>query len=194
MPAIKKKPAAKPAAAAKPTSKLAALRAAWAAGDHRTALKLAAAFPRLGKQKDVITAAHAAAANPRTYREMNKDPDALYAAGLAAVADKYGLPPAEDATAKKKPAGKPAAAAKPKAGPVPSAPRPHGVRACPSRPYLAGTIVRRHGLAAGVTPQMIKELDAAYGRPNPRESQFCLKNAWHAVRAYAGAAPDAATP
>jgi len=66
-----------------------------------------------------------------------------------------------------------------------------GVRPTRTRPYLAGAIVAKHGLAAGVTPAMVGELDKAYGKPNPRESQFCLKNAWHACRAYSGVAEDA---
>ncbi|WP_442510559.1 hypothetical protein SH528x_002184 [Novipirellula sp. SH528] len=66
-----------------------------------------------------------------------------------------------------------------------------GVRAMRTRPYLAGVIIQRHGLAAGVTGAMVAELDAAYGKPNPTESQFCLKNAWHACRAFAGVAEGA---
>ena len=66
-----------------------------------------------------------------------------------------------------------------------------GVRPMRTRPYLAGVIIAKHGLAAGVTDAMVAELDAAYGKPNPRESQFCLKNAHHAARGYMGYAEDA---
>lgn len=65
-----------------------------------------------------------------------------------------------------------------------------GVRTTRTRPYLAGAIIAKHGLTAGVTPAMVAELDETYGKPNPRESQFCLKNAWHACRAFAGDAKE----
>lgn len=89
------------------------------------------------------------------------------------------------------PAAEPATpAAEPK---KPDAPKVPGVRPTRTRPYLAGRIIQKYGLAAGVTPAMVAELDAAYGKPNPTESQFVLKNAWHACRAYAGLAEDAAS-
>lgn len=53
-----------------------------------------------------------------------------------------------------------------------------------SRPYLAGIILKKHGIDSGVTEEMVAELDAAYGKPNPRESKFTLRNAWHCVRGY----------
>ena len=64
--------------------------------------------------------------------------------------------------------------------------KPVGVRPMRTRPYLAGVIIQQHGLAAGVTDAMVAELDEAYGKPNPTESQFCLKNAWHAARGFTG--------
>ncbi|QDS91886.1 hypothetical protein FF011L_06220 [Roseimaritima multifibrata] len=66
-----------------------------------------------------------------------------------------------------------------------------GVRPMRTRPYLAGVVVAKHGLAAGVTDAMVAELDAAYGKPNPVESKFCLKNAHHAARGFLGLAADA---
>ncbi len=65
------------------------------------------------------------------------------------------------------------------------------VRPARTRPYLAGVIIRKYGLAAGVTPAMVAEVDAACGIPNPRESKFCLKNSWHACRALSGVAEEA---
>jgi hypothetical protein len=54
-----------------------------------------------------------------------------------------------------------------------------------SRPYCAGLVIQRHGLTIGVTPEMAAEVDAMYrGKANPRESNFCLRNAHHAIRAY----------
>ena len=71
------------------------------------------------------------------------------------------------------------------------APKVPGIRAIRTRPYLAGKIIAKHGLAAGVTDAMVAELDEAYGKPNAAESQFCLKNAHHAARGYLGIAEDA---
>lgn len=75
-------------------TKLDKLKEMWAAGDYRKALKLAASWPQLGLHKAQITQGWAAAANPNLYRQMQKDPDALYATGLAAVAERYKLTPA----------------------------------------------------------------------------------------------------
>ena len=72
-----------------------------------------------------------------------------------------------------------------------SKPNVPGVRPMRARPYLAGSIIAKHGLVAGVTDVMVAELDKAYGKPNHNESQFCLKNAFHAVRGYMGIAENA---
>lgn len=71
---------------------LAELRGHWAAGDYRKALKLAASWPKLGPQKAAIQQGWAAASNPSFYRQLGKDPQACYQAGLVAVAERYGLP------------------------------------------------------------------------------------------------------
>jgi len=63
----------------------------WDAGDYRAALKLAASWPRLAHHKDRIQRGWSAATNPEFYREIEQDPDRLYRAGLAAVAERYGL-------------------------------------------------------------------------------------------------------
>ena len=90
-------------------------------------------------------------------------------------------PVVEKTVAKKTPAAqaKPSAASKPDA-----APKAPGVSYKQTRPYFAGVVVKRHGVAAGVTAAMVAELDELYGKANPAESKFCLKNAWHAVRGY----------
>ncbi len=64
----------------------------WAAGNYRAALKLAAGWPRLGKHRGTILSGWGAACNPNFYRQLNKDPDFLYTAGLNAVAARYDLP------------------------------------------------------------------------------------------------------
>ena len=74
-----------------PTSKLARLRAAFAAGDTVTALRIAAKFPRLGDHAGPITRAWAAHSNPDFYRQLGHDPAALILAGIDALRDKYAL-------------------------------------------------------------------------------------------------------
>jgi len=110
--------------------------------------------------------------------------------------------PATAKPTKKKPAVKPSAESETETAPKtvattepakPEAPAKQekkpttpGVRAMKTRPYIAGKIIAKHGLAAGVTKEMVVELDAEYGHDNPAESLFCLRNAWHAARGYAG--------
>lgn len=91
------------------------------------------------------------------------------------------VPPAEGAVDMK---GKKATKA-PAAPKEPKAPSIPGVRETKTRPYLAGVIIAKHGMDAGITEAMAAELDTAYGKKNPTESLFCLRNAWHAVRGHA---------
>lgn len=72
-------------------TKLSKLKTAWAAGDHVGALRIAAAFPRLGAEKQAITQAWAAMQNPGFYRQIGKDPEELIGDGMQAMALKYGL-------------------------------------------------------------------------------------------------------
>jgi hypothetical protein len=74
------------------TTALDRLKNLWRGGEHRKALKLAASWPKLGDHKAAIQQGWAAAANPDLYRQMEKDPDALYAAGLVALMSRYKLP------------------------------------------------------------------------------------------------------
>ena len=114
--------------------------------------------------------------------------------------------PATAKNAKKKPAAQPTAETKPEPEtetapktvattetaktetPVTEEKKPTtpGVRAMKTRPYIAGVIIAKHGLAAGVTNEMVAELDEQYGHANPAESLFCLRNAWHSARGYVG--------
>jgi len=75
-------------------TKLQKLKGLWAAGEYRKALKLAASWPRLGEHKDAIQGGWSAWSTPNIYREMGFEPEAMYMAGLAAVAERYGLEPA----------------------------------------------------------------------------------------------------
>lgn len=69
----------------------------WDAGEHRKALHLAAGWARLGEHGLAIRGGWAAASNRHFYIEVGKDPDAMYAAGLAALAARYKLKPAQEA-------------------------------------------------------------------------------------------------
>lgn len=71
--------------------------------------------------------------------------------------------------------------AKPEKPKKPSTP---GVRNSRTRPFLAGVLIKKHGRKAGVTDEMVAELDEMYGKENPAESMFCLRNAWHAIRGF----------
>lgn len=67
------------------------LREHWAANNYRKALRLAASWPRLGDHKDAIQKGWAAANNPAFYMELGHNPEALFATGLRAVAERYEL-------------------------------------------------------------------------------------------------------
>lgn len=75
---------------------IAGLKKLWAAGEYRRALKLAASWPRLGPHKAAIQQGWAAAYNPGFYQQLGRDPAVLYAMGLMAVAERYGLEPAKE--------------------------------------------------------------------------------------------------
>ncbi len=67
-----------------------------------------------------------------------------------------------------------------------------GVRKTRTRPFLAGVLIKQHGVKAGVTDEMVTELNEMYGKVNDAESMFTLRNAWHAIRGFAkGVDPDA---
>jgi hypothetical protein len=53
------------------------------------ALKLAAKSKVLGKHRDAIQKAWSAIQRPDVYRELGQDPDALIAAGIAALKERY---------------------------------------------------------------------------------------------------------
>lgn len=75
-------------------TKISQLKLAAADGDWTTALRIAARFPQLGSHGPRIVRAHEAGHNPRFYRQIGKDPDALIADGIAALRERYSLPPA----------------------------------------------------------------------------------------------------
>lgn len=74
-----------------PQSKIAGLRAAWAAGDKVGALRIAARFADLGAEREAILSGWGAFQNPAFYRQVRKDPEALVASAFAALAKRYEL-------------------------------------------------------------------------------------------------------
>jgi hypothetical protein len=65
------------------------LKALILAKDYNGAIALAEKFPRLGSAKDAIKTAHAARINPRFYKSMGKDPEALLQQGIDALLTRY---------------------------------------------------------------------------------------------------------
>jgi hypothetical protein len=59
-----------------------------------------------------------------------------------------------------------------------------GIRSIENRRYMAGIILREHGLDGGVTEDMIKEVDDKYGKSNMDASRKQLVDAWHALNGY----------
>jgi hypothetical protein len=74
-------------------TKLDKLKATWAAGDRIGALRIAAKFPELGADAKAIKRAwECAAGRGAFYLQLGFNPDAAIAAGLHALAARYGLP------------------------------------------------------------------------------------------------------
>lgn len=72
-----------------PRSKASVLREHLAAGRLEEALRLAASFPRLGAQRNVILDARTAFTNPRWLVQLGHCPDAAKAAGHAALIERF---------------------------------------------------------------------------------------------------------
>lgn len=102
-----------------------------------------------------------------------EQPAAAQETTTVAVADAPAAAPPETPTAV------------PDAPAVPAKPKVPGVApTAKTRAYHAGLVIKKYGHAAGVTTEMVAEVDAAYGKPNPTESEICLRNAWHCIRAW----------
>jgi hypothetical protein len=69
--------------------KIVTLRRLIAAKDWTSAIKFAAKFPRLGEARDAILSAKDALQNPGFYRQLKRDPEAVIAAGVAALIAQY---------------------------------------------------------------------------------------------------------
>ena len=72
-----------------PQKKIDQLSALMKAGEWEKAIKFAAKFPRLDKHRETILTASSALLSPSMYRSMGKDVDALVAAGVAALRERY---------------------------------------------------------------------------------------------------------
>ena len=64
--------------------------------------------------------------------------------------------------------------------------KPDGVRVVKSRSYYAGIVIRKHGISAGITEEMVNELDKMYKKRNRQESMYRLRLAWHAIYGFCG--------
>lgn len=76
-------------AGAVPPRKLDGVLAAMRADNWHEAIRLAAKFPRLGPQGPAIMRAHEAIQRPDFQRQLGRDPEALIAAGIAALRERY---------------------------------------------------------------------------------------------------------
>ena len=72
-----------------PTTKLSKLLDRLSAGDEIGALRIAARFPSLGREREEIARAWAAHTNPGLYEAMGFDVAATVAAGVEALRRKY---------------------------------------------------------------------------------------------------------
>lgn len=70
-------------------TKLSVLLGHMERNDWDAALSLAAKFHDLGDHEEAITRAHNARIRPDFYRQLKQDPDALVAAGIAALKARY---------------------------------------------------------------------------------------------------------
>lgn len=72
-----------------PPRKLDSLLALMESGKWEEAIKFAARFPRLGKQREPILTAASALLSPRFYENLNRNPQNLVEAGIAALKERY---------------------------------------------------------------------------------------------------------
>ena len=59
-----------------------------------------------------------------------------------------------------------------------------GIHSIRNRLFCAGEVIRKHGLKAGCTDAMVKELDKLSGKPNMVASKSQLTLAWHSINGY----------
>ncbi|HEX3163872.1 MAG TPA: hypothetical protein VHQ92_14945 [Pseudolabrys sp.] len=76
----------------KPAAKIDMLRASWAAGDTLGALRIASRFFDSSPETLLFKRGWDAAQNADFYRQLGRDPEAIKAEALAALARKFRLP------------------------------------------------------------------------------------------------------
>lgn len=72
-----------------PRTKLSILLDHMRGGDWVRALSLASKFHDLGEHKEAITRGHNAAVRPEFYRQIRRNPEADFAAGVEALKARY---------------------------------------------------------------------------------------------------------
>ena len=77
---------------AAPTTKTAQIREAWAAGDKLGALRIASRFFDRSEETKTFKRGWDAHRNPAFYRQIGRDPEAITAEALTALARKFKLP------------------------------------------------------------------------------------------------------
>ena len=126
----------------------------------------------------------------------------LKEAGYENVTIEDDAAPVEKKEAAKKPAAKKAkkeapkkAKAKKETKPKKTGPQVPGIRKLGggSRVYLCGEIIAKSGLEKGITEEMKTYVDENCEKPNKKETEFALRNAWHAIHGFLtekGEAPE----
>jgi hypothetical protein len=65
-----------------------------------------------------------------------------------------------------------------------------GVRRMWTRGYVAGQIIKKYGLEAGITEELVNEIDQLFGKTNYGQSWSVATAAWHGIRGYTGQLPS----
>lgn len=74
-----------------PVTKTSVITGHMRAGEWRKAVSVAARLPRLDKHRNAILDAQGAYTNARFYEQIGKSPEALIAAGRAALIERFGF-------------------------------------------------------------------------------------------------------
>jgi len=72
-------------------TKLKQVEQAYANGNYKDALRIAAKFPQLGDERKAITLASECFTNPRFYQQVGVNIDQAINDGVKALAGKYGF-------------------------------------------------------------------------------------------------------
>jgi hypothetical protein len=72
-------------------TKLEQVKQAYATGNYKDALRIAAKFPQLGDERKAITLANECFSNPRFYKQVGVNIDQAIADGVKTLGAKYGF-------------------------------------------------------------------------------------------------------